>query len=269
MDYCGNEPNGEHCTPHDGGHNSVYFDSFHSPSWLLYGAKNILGGVTLNRPPLLHNNLREIRPQTQPHKALRRDIEDIIHNILRLLIEQVRHAINRPDNHVEPEEHIVEHFIRPAHKRHINEPKQQNKEEETQRTPRLLGKRPFLAEVAREEHAEVQEHSEHERAEMHGVFARGIRQTHHEYENHERRGNEPIVVAHLVDFQVVQDAVGQIDLLDELGIKVSRDNGNAGFEIHDVSDGRVGRAERLDERDGTGRNEEDVGDVKCHAHGSE
>jgi len=104
---------------------------------------------------------------------------------------------------------------------------------------------------------------------MHGVFARGVRQTHHEHENHERRGDEPIVVAHLVDFQVVQDAVGQIDLLDELGIKVSRDNRNAGFEVHDVSDGRVGRAERLDERNGAGCDEEDVGDVKRHAHRAE
>lgn len=218
---------------------------------------------------LLHNNLREIRPQTQPHKALRRDIQHVVNNILRLLIEQVRHAINRPDNHVEPEEHIVEHFIRPAHERHINEPEQNQKEQETQRAPRLLGKRPFFAEVAREEHAEVQENSEDERAEMHRVLARGVRQTHHEHENHERRGDEPIIVAHLVDFHVIQHAVGQIELLDELGVKVARDNRNAGLDVHDVSDGNAGRAERLDERDGAGRNEKNVGDVKRHAHRAE
>ena len=104
---------------------------------------------------------------------------------------------------------------------------------------------------------------------MDGVPARGIRQTHHEHENHEGRGDEPVVVAHLVDFQVIQDTVGQIDFLDELGVEVSRDNGDACFQIHDVSDGRVGRAERLDERDGTGRNEENIRNVERHADGAE
>ena len=221
------------------------------------------------RDRLFHNNLCEIRPQSQPHKALRRDIQHIIHNILRLFIEQVRHAINRPDNHVEPEEHIIKHFIRPAHERHVNQAEQNQKEHETQCAPRLLGNRPFLSEVAREEHAEVQENSEHKRAEMHRVLARGVRQTHHEHENHERRGNEPIIVARLIDFLVIQHAVGQIELLDELGIEVARDNRNAGLDVHDVSDGNAGRAERLDERDGTRRNEKNIGNVKRHTNGAE
>ena len=104
---------------------------------------------------------------------------------------------------------------------------------------------------------------------MHRVPTRGIRQTHHEYENHERRGNEPIVVAHIVNILVIQDTVGQIHFLNELRVEIARNHRNARFQVHDVSDGRVRRAKRLNERNGSRSNKENIRNIKRHTNGAE
>ena len=64
-------------------------------------------------------------------------------------------------------------------------------------------------------------------------------------EQHERCGDEPVGVACRIDVLEV-NLTWLVDLIDELRVKVSRDNGDACFDVHDMTHGGTRGTKGLD-----------------------
>jgi hypothetical protein len=80
-------------------------------------------------------------------------------------------------------------------------------------------------------------------------------------EQHERCGNEPVGVSCIINVLEV-DLSWLIDLINELGVKVSRDDGDARFEIHDVAYRWTRGTKSFDKGDGSRSKKKDIGQVK-------
>jgi len=69
---------------------------------------------------------------------------------------------------------------------------------------------------------------------MNGPIRRLVGEGNEYNEQHKRCGNEPVGVACIIDIFEVNDT-RFVDLINKLRVKVSRDNGDARFKIHDMA----------------------------------
>lgn len=80
-------------------------------------------------------------------------------------------------------------------------------------------------------------------------------------EQHQGCGNEPVRVSCVIDVLKV-NLTRFIDLIDELGVKVPCNNGDARFEIHDMAYGGTRGTKGFNEGDGSSRNKKNIGQIK-------
>ena len=96
---------------------------------------------------------------------------------------------------------------------------------------------------------------------MYGALSILVGEGDEHHEQHKRRGNKPVGVSCSIDVLEVNVA-WLIDFINELGVKVSCNDGDARFKVHDMSHGGTRGTECFDEGNGSRGNQEDIGQVK-------
>lgn len=96
---------------------------------------------------------------------------------------------------------------------------------------------------------------------MNGSFSILVGERDEHNEQHQRCSNEPVRITCRIDVLEV-DLSWFIDFIDELGVKVSRDDGDARFEIHDMSNSWTRGTKGFNEGNRSRSKKQDIGQVK-------
>ena len=96
---------------------------------------------------------------------------------------------------------------------------------------------------------------------MNGSFSILVGEGDKHNEQHQRCSNEPVRITCRIDVLEV-DLSWLIDFIDELGVKISRDDGDACFDVHDVAYCWTRSTKGFDKGDGSRGKKQDVGQIK-------